>query len=227
MVMKILLYISFVFLAFPAEAQMNNKSFVDFSNNNFRNGFGVKAIEENKDIEGSSLLFDTSRRGYLVLSNGKRTNVLDLNCNLLTNVVRVSKKDELVGISLQYVDSLVILDSDSKLVAYVKVEIDEKSKLAEVVVEGEVSLVKVKKCNVKKPTYNKALDTGSKATKVSVRDILYFSYQNNFIQVPKSYKKIKKSDFNSDFLESLNREKPSFRKTDELTYFLNNYNSKS
>lgn len=209
-----------------AQANVQGSGFVEFASGVNNLTYGVQEIKDNsKKIKGSSLLFDEYMKGTFKLKQGNISEVYLLNYDLFENTVNVTGKDVVFTVPVSFLDSMNVasngIEREFRLFKNEKGE----SKLMEVLVDGEFTLLKDVRAKLINPTYKATIDTGDKFYKIRKKSTLYFLDEGSVIKLPNKSKKVKRiKALKSHVVKAEEKEKINFKKEDEVVTFFESIN---
>lgn len=177
---------------------VQGSGFVDFASSTELANYGVQKLTAQASIEGSALLFSSSRVSYIRFKNQMRSNTILVNVDQYRNILIVENKNSKFMLPMKFVDSLVILSAldhdihDEVLVT--KKNSDNQTILLKVLVDDEkIKLYKYCKYSLRKPSYNAALDVGNKNYSYLNKDVYLVSNKDDIIEFPLKKSKILKN----------------------------------
>jgi len=192
------------------------------SEGNLRFGQGMKAIDPKKTFLVSSLLYDTAQEGILIFRNKKESPSVNINIDLLSEHVFVFSTND-ISIPLESLTGCKIFHLES-VINFEVIVIAGKYYMAEILIDDKYKIAKIVRATIRKPTYNRALDQGSKEPKV-IRNVKYCLIDNDaIISLPNKSKKINKDLVSDRQLINFSKMKKSSLKTDqEVTDFFTDF----
>lgn len=172
---------------------MRGAGFVDFSNSVDLMTYGITEIRASKgEIQGSSFILPDNSACVLVFTSGAKSQAVEGNYDAYTNSVKIFGEGVTYNIPAEILDSVVFNNLESPGLILTRKILDSESVLMEQVVYGDFSLFKSLDVKVRRPTYNRALDIGSKKTKIVTKDIYFSESDGKMVRMPGKISKLKK-----------------------------------
>jgi len=210
---------------------LRGAGFVDFANSIDLTNYGVQTYMPNKEIKGSSLLFSSSQVGYIVFKNKVRSNMTKLNFDQFNSMVIVEQNENSYALPVEYMDSVIIVDflnHDVVSQLYVTITIDENAVLVQSLGKsGQIELFKYTKYGLKKPSYNAALDTGSKDYTFTTKVKYVIKIVDEITVLPRKKKQLINNENLDKGLRKFFKKNPcNLTNESELLEFIDKYNNK-